>query len=325
MIAADVNNSKTITTLDAIQLRRLVLNIDLKFSNNTSWRFIPRDYRFPDPAAPWSPAFPEVININDLQGTLDQEDFVAVKIGDINQSATPNALVTESRNIAGRFLFEVEDRELKAGERYRVDFRAKDLAKIQGYQMTLQVDPQLAGLEDIHYGIAKAANFGLRTVREGLITTSWNAPAEGTATYEADDTVFGLELEVKANAKLSDILQLSSRITVAEAYDQDDQLLDVGIDFGAGTLRTAGFELYQNVPNPFRLSTAIGFYLPQDSEVSLRIYDVSGRTIKLVRGEFARGNNQIVLTKAELGAAGMLYYTLTAGEHTASRKMMVME
>ncbi|PHN06703.1 HYR domain-containing protein [Flavilitoribacter nigricans] len=325
MIAADVNNSKTITTLDAIQLRRLVLNIDIKFGNNTSWRFIPRAYQFPDPSKPWSPAFPEVININNLQGVLDNQDFVAVKIGDLNLSSNTNAFVSTPRNIVGSFFFDVADQELKEGETYRIDFRAKDLARIQGYQMTLQMDPAVAAVADIHYGIAQAVNFGTRAVREGMITTSWNAPGDGMASYDPDALVFSLSLEARTDARLSEILRISNRITVAEAYDQDDQLLDVGINFGTGTVNTAGFELYQNVPNPFRDATQIGFYLPESSEVSLRIYDVSGRTLKLIRGEFSRGLNQVTLTRSELGAAGMLYYTLTAGEHTASRKMMVIE
>ncbi|MEZ4985141.1 MAG: dockerin type I domain-containing protein [Saprospiraceae bacterium] len=57
LIAADVNRSGTITTLDMIQLRKLILNIDTEFANNTSWRFIPTAYAFPMPANPWSEEF----------------------------------------------------------------------------------------------------------------------------------------------------------------------------------------------------------------------------------------------------------------------------
>jgi hypothetical protein len=81
MIAADVNNSRSITTLDLIQLRRWILGVDVKFSNNTSWRFVRRDYVFPNPANPWAEEFPELLNVNDLYGALNNRDFVAVKIG----------------------------------------------------------------------------------------------------------------------------------------------------------------------------------------------------------------------------------------------------
>ncbi|MFN9380605.1 MAG: hypothetical protein ACK6BQ_11660, partial [Bacteroidota bacterium] len=44
LIAADVNNSKSVTTLDLIQLRKLILNIDATFANNSSWRFVDASY-----------------------------------------------------------------------------------------------------------------------------------------------------------------------------------------------------------------------------------------------------------------------------------------
>jgi hypothetical protein len=59
MIAADVNNSSTITTADMIQLRKLILGIYDDFPNNTSWRFVDADYVFPDPTNPWLQEFPD--------------------------------------------------------------------------------------------------------------------------------------------------------------------------------------------------------------------------------------------------------------------------
>ncbi|MDX2069237.1 MAG: dockerin type I domain-containing protein [Haliscomenobacter sp.] len=90
MIAADVNNSKSITTLDLIQLRKLILGLDLQFLNNTSWRFVDAAYIFPNPTNPWAGKFPEEVYIN--KTTSRNGNFVAIKIGDINASAKVNAL-----------------------------------------------------------------------------------------------------------------------------------------------------------------------------------------------------------------------------------------
>ena len=121
MIAADINNDKRITAMDAIQLRRLILNIDLHFENNTSWCFIPADYVFPNPANPWQEVFPEVINVNDLQGALNDQDFVAAKIGDVDLNARVNAQSVQTRNLKGLFAFQVQERELKAGNTYTIE------------------------------------------------------------------------------------------------------------------------------------------------------------------------------------------------------------
>lgn len=88
MIAADVNNSGTITVFDLIQLQRLILNIDNKLSNNTSWRFVDATYEFPNPENPWQVPFPESIYIENIRPWQHDASFIAIKIGDVNGSAT---------------------------------------------------------------------------------------------------------------------------------------------------------------------------------------------------------------------------------------------
>ncbi|PHN01112.1 T9SS type A sorting domain-containing protein [Flavilitoribacter nigricans] len=324
-IAADINNDKKITALDAIALRKLILNIDTKFSSNTSWRFVSADYVFPNPENPWKEAFPEVININNVQGELAKKDFIAVKIGDMDLSAKANLLEAVTRSSNGRFLFQLEEQQLRAGQEYRVAFRADDLARIQGYQMTLQLKSGAVELVDMEYGVAQAANFGMQLAAEGLITTSWNRSGSLTEDYQSDEVLFTLLVKPSTDVRLSEVLSISSRLTVAEAYDQEDGLLDVGIEFSNGTISASTFELQQNVPNPFREETTIGFYLPEAGEVSLQVHDAAGRVIKLVRGTFAQGRNQIQLNRSDLTEAGVLYYTLTSGDFTATRKMIVVK
>lgn len=62
-IAADVNKWGTVTTLDLIQLRKLILNSDTEFSNNNSWRFVDADYVFNTPNNPLAEAFLEVPSV----------------------------------------------------------------------------------------------------------------------------------------------------------------------------------------------------------------------------------------------------------------------
>ena len=66
LIAADANRSNSVTTFDLVEIRKLILQINSDFPNNTSWRFVDGSYQFPNPANPWTAPFPEVININDL-------------------------------------------------------------------------------------------------------------------------------------------------------------------------------------------------------------------------------------------------------------------
>ena len=88
IIAADVNRSNSVTTFDLVVLRRMILLIDTEFPNNTSWRFVKRDFQFTNPANPFADNFPEVVSVNNLSSS-EQINFIAIKVGDVNGTANP--------------------------------------------------------------------------------------------------------------------------------------------------------------------------------------------------------------------------------------------
>ncbi len=63
MIAADANASRSITTFDIVEFRKLILGIYTALPNNTSWRFVDKDFQFPDPSNPFKTPFPESITV----------------------------------------------------------------------------------------------------------------------------------------------------------------------------------------------------------------------------------------------------------------------
>ena len=67
----------------------------------------------------------------------------------------------------------------------------------------------------------------------------------------------------------------SSDIFVAK-YDTDTQTSVVPI-----ASLTAGFKLIQNYPNPFSRTTTISFESPVDQQVSLLIYNLEGRVVRM--------------------------------------------
>lgn len=85
-IAADVNRSGNVTTVDLIQLRKLILNIDSKFSNNTSWRFVDAAHIFAQPEDAISKYVPDRVLVKVPSSSTRRIDFIAIKIGDINGS-----------------------------------------------------------------------------------------------------------------------------------------------------------------------------------------------------------------------------------------------
>jgi hypothetical protein len=314
MIAADVNNSKSITTLDMIQLRKLILNIEPSFPSNQSWRFVDASYSFPNPSNPWVASFPEVKNVNDLTGSLSA-NFVAIKVGDVNGNAIANSTQGSVRNLTSNLGIQVPDMNLVAGNEYKVDFTAADLNGVEGFQFTLNLDKKGLELVDLVSGIAAEENFGIFT-EEGVVTASWNGEAKG-------GVLFSLVVRATSNATLSEVLNLNSRYTAAEAY-KGGEVMNVGLTFNASKA-SANYALYQNTPNPFAGETVIGFNLPVAGQATLTIQDVTGRTLKVINGEYAKGYNQVNMKSSELTATGVLTYTLKAADYTMTRKMIVVE
>ncbi|MEL7120955.1 MAG: cohesin domain-containing protein [Bacteroidota bacterium] len=318
LIAADVNNSGSITTLDLIQLRKMILSISDEFSNNTSWRFIPVDHQFANPAQPWNTIFPEFINLNNLDDDVLTADFMAVKVGDVNGSVSPNGLVSSIRNFKGTFPISAEDAIMQQNETYEVSLSAKAIKQVEGFQFTLSFDVEKIELVDIQHSLLKDENIGLRYVEDGFITVSWN----GTNS-QFDEELFTLSFKAKSSVQLSKVLNVSSRFTAAEAYANNGNLNNIAFEFDGQALIQDKVELYQNIPNPFNNTTTIGFYLPEATGVNILFRDANGRILHQLNGNYSKGKNQIQINKKDLGS-GVIYYTLESGAFVITKRMLVL-
>ena len=322
MVAADANKSGTITTFDLVQIRKLILYINDIFPSNTSWRFIEKDYTFPNTLNPWQDVFPEVTNFNNVTQSVLNADFVAVKIGDVNGNAETNFVNNgnDDRNMVGSLVFGVDELRLKKGKTYTVAFKATDF-NVLGYQFTMNYDLDKVEFMDVVPAIAEEENFGLSLLDKGVITASWN---KDNVKLAGKQVIFSLVFKAKQNVNLEDAININSRYTVAEAYRQDGELLDVEMRF-TGTNVAMAFELYQNTPNPFTKQTIIGFRLPDASAATLTIMDVSGKVVKTVRGNYQKGYNEITVNRRELPSNGVFYYQLDTDKESATKMMLLMD
>lgn len=85
IIAADANFTNSVTAADLVELRKLILGITNKFPKEKQpWQFIDKNYVFPDPQNPWFAPDSITLNINAPEHL--NNDFIAVKMGDVNDS-----------------------------------------------------------------------------------------------------------------------------------------------------------------------------------------------------------------------------------------------
>lgn len=333
IIAADVNNSKSITTFDVVELRKLILGINENFGNNTSWRFVDKAYTFPNPNNPFLSAFPESKTLANIQGNQMEEDFVSIKIGDVNTSAIANNLMLADDRTNGILYFDVSDANIKEGETKEVVFTASE--QVQGYQFTL-LHPDLELLDLVPGENMSMDNFGVFK-KEHVLTTSFDGSSTGT---------FKVRFRATRSGQLSQMLSISGKVTVAEAYtlpqkNAQSEKLELALRFnneqGTGsTIVGMGFEVYQNQPNPFVQKTLIGFHLPAPersapgdlTKVSLTLYDESGKVLYREEGDFPKGYNHFTLERPEipdLTSLGVLYYKVETNSASATKKMVHMK
>lgn len=329
-IAADVNNNGSVTTADVVQLRQMILQIFSEFPSNSSWRFVEASHSFDDPTDPWSPMYPEFYNINDLSADMMDVDFVAVKTGDVNGSASTDftgGSTIEDRGQNDELTFVVDDENVLAGETFRVAFKANNFINLLGYQFALGFDAEAAEMIDIEMGELTSltkANFGLTMLEEGIITTSWDNTKN--TLHDNNTVLFTLVFQANTNLSISELLNISTTSMTAEAYqtaaESGMEILNIGLEFNDEENGQFGFELFQNNPNPFRASTTIGFNLPEAGKATLTVYDLSGKVLTTQAGDFAEGYNEITIGKSELGTSGVLFYKLETPSHTATRRMV---
>lgn len=85
------------------------------------------------------------------------------------------------------------------------------------------------------------------------------------------------------------------------------------------------FSLLQNFPNPFNPATTISFTVPQDGIVTLKIYNMMGEEVGTLMNNFQPAGGYDVTFDASRLASGVYFYTLTTGNFTATKKMMLLK
>jgi hypothetical protein len=318
IIAADANRSASVTTFDIVELRKLILGIYPKLPNAPSWRFVPKSHVFPQPDNPFVKGFPEKIERPSLPADRPDEDFVGIKVGDLNGSVVPNAQSQpEDRSGSAPVHLEADDRPVQAGEEFAVQFSVKK--PVAGYQFTLETP----GLRVTGAAPGAAMSPDHFSVQPSAIAVSFES-ARGR------ESSFQVSFKAEKSGVLSQMLHLSDRVARSEAYPLSQPLppaemsLQIRPAPGAAAAPPRGFELFPNQPNPFADETLLPFYLPSEGQAALSVYDPSGRRLLLRSAHFPQGYRSFLLKKSDLGAAsGVLFYRIETESGAAAGKMAV--
>jgi outer membrane protein assembly factor BamB len=141
-----------------------------------------------------------------------------------------------------------------------------------------------------------------------------------------EETQFSFLVQIdKATGTGTEIGPVGYRGVLGMAFKYDPSLNVDDIPFETPTK----FVLMQNYPNPFNPSTVINYQLPEGRHVTLKVFDILGREIKLLVNEFKEaGNHSVNFSVGSFGDAsqfssGVYIYSIKAGDFTSSKKMLL--
>jgi len=323
IVAADINKDRNVTSVDLIELRKLILGIYTTFPDNNSWRFIDSDYAFIDPINPLLEQFEEAYNIFGLSSDM-LIDFVGLKVGDVNNSATTNYLnsnTVDNRN-SDEFVLEAgmfdQDRNT-----VNIPIYAQNDTELYGMQFTLNIKENVDFQRITSGQLTLNANNYAQFNNDNLISFSWSNSTGQQIT--STEPLFYVEMTKETLGKITFPMLINSDITMAEAYTDLGTIQTPNLIYRSSQGNEITFELFQNVPNPFSNLTEISFILPSSGTASLTITDVAGKVVKIINGDYPKGLNTIELSRDDLQTNGFLYYTLKTENDKATMKMVLVK
>jgi hypothetical protein len=294
IIAADINNSGVVTTFDLVNLRRVILLEVDTFLNNTSWRFVPADYIFADPGDPLSESFPESITLDNVIEDRLSEDFVAIKIGDVNLSSNPENIIISQEE--SQLIAEVEQ-ETREEIILRIDLNQAE--RLSAFEGSLRFDPHRLRLVEILTGSHDAPVISQKNSLD--LNFCWFA-ADGSP---VDGYYFRIRLKKlgadwEKGLRLTDVIPGRSYDALGKVYPLQLRMPDTEI------------KRVQVSPNPFEERTRLTIFWDVMAGMpfqELKIFDLNGRIVYRQLLDLVKGRNELELDLSAL-AAGVYFYQL---------------
>ena len=255
---------------------------------------------------PWP--FTQEINLYGLDQNYIDEDFIAIKVGDVNETAAASLSSNnaESRSLNTKDIIVSQDKNV-------IHFKAgKDFNDIYGFQFVLQ------GARNIQGVIPGAVQLGMQHVassRDKIVCSFDSKDAvqanEGEILFSLQ--VFGIDKNVKLETE-----KIAPQVYIGNSFEIAH--LDIVLDdlVNAYTLK--------NIPNPFTESTEISFSLPQAEEAQIRVFDVAGRMLFTQEKYYNKGSHTVTIDADQLGnIKGVYFYELKTKTFTELKRMMLVD
>ncbi|MDX2279461.1 MAG: T9SS type A sorting domain-containing protein [Saprospiraceae bacterium] len=326
IIAADANKSQSVTSFDIIELRKLLLGIYSALPNNTSWRFVSKDFTFPNVLNPFQTMFDEFIACADPT-QVKPFDFVAIKVGDVNNNAITNAKPSD-RPIT---TISWANTGAKSATTLSIPVMYTGLETLEALQLGLKFDPlryELIGTAPGDLSGYTSANFGLTQASKGEIRTLWFPFQNPDERIKPGTVLFYLNFKVlKGGADATFELSLDNNLLSNLAWQQDGTVFSIS---GTPTSERIPAEVHKsentlqvNVqPNPSSGAVSMTINAPQAMKARIVLFSADGQRVLFRDVTLSEGEQLADLSEVLNMPAGIYTWKVYAGGSEAHGQLV---
>jgi large repetitive protein len=301
-IAADVNNTRSITSNDLMSLSKVILATDSAFIA-PSYFFMDKNFVFPNPNNPFPMPF------NSAVSSLPVQSLVAIKMGDVTDPLNCDA----STFVPDTTYIYLTDQDLVPNQTFEVEMAFP--SDLIGFQGTIFFPGlEILDIIPLNNNPSQFAQF----------------PTSNQVTflnYRTNSPNFRLKFKAISAGKLSDFLLLNSGRTKNVCYldDREQRVLLLKFLSSSTTNLTSSALKMAIAPNPFSQEAVVQFYLPKAEKVEVRVFDMLGKQVYQAAGQtYAQGTNTARLQAADLGQNGA-YQVILSTETSQQTKALILQ
>lgn len=332
ILAGNANCNNSFSSIDLLVIQRVLVGIMDNFGGCPSWQFVTADHTFPIPFTVTNVfPFPQQWEVNQITNNT-VVDFVGVKIGDILKEANPQNLTEGVSDGSGTGTLDLiyHLSNAQAGDVIEIPFWLAQAQELASLQMALSFDTQKLKWIDFqsdHYDLHSML-VGQPSKQDNILKFSWFSASGYAVPLSPETPLFYLKFEV-----LSDLDTANSPFAIerdfmnpvaryANGYALDIQIEkailnnDISTDVGY-------FNVFQNIPNPCKNQTIIPFEMAKSAELTLSIFDQTGKTIHQIRKPFPAGQSDFLINTTAW-ESGVYYYRISTNGFSEIRPMIVL-
>jgi hypothetical protein len=353
-LAADVNNSGSITALDQIKIRKVILGIDSDFSPVDNFRYLPT-YSLTDDAffeafqddpfiAEWnrqSQSYPYVASppnksyLDPLDLTLSNPDlffsetwgFHAVKTGNADLSSDGNQPLSASSLVSSA----PQGQIISSGESFQVSINLSsiDSLLVQGYQLSLDFDAEFVEINGLLNGDTPFStdNFNfLSGSQEGELELRhiWYSETLTPISLSPRNlkSIFTLQLTAKQKintTNLTEIILLDLNSLPPRFVNTGDETVPVILSMSISAINNINKQFVESTfPNPATNQVSFSIESLEMANANITLWDQFGNSLQINSVPLQIGQNTISSNSLGNLQNGIIYYNISTSTTSLS-------